>query len=637
MVRQNGCHIEINKTLLPLKVYYFFFFSATGTLLPFIPIYMKRLGLLAQEAGIIFGCMPFISFFVQPLFSFVADRFHKHKLILLLCTFMSGLSYMCLLFVPAKHIPHTITIKTNVHCNTQDSYIRDCLPFQANKSGGSKITFSRDDECPLTFYEYASMSRQNNMTGIHCKASCLFAVPGAYTSRVCFTTDVRPFGERNCVDIWVSSSKESYLHFAIKNATVTMMSEIHQERIALPHLICKEYNLKNLLHQGKSYWQMLCDEETVLNCDFECPRQTNTGCEKRINLYGITFVMFFIFLLICNLFSSPTTSLIDAIAYDLLGEQNYFWGRQRMWGTIGFGLFALLSTGLMEFLEHSHKDIDYHISFYLFIAFITLACIAGSRMESSTTIKSAQMFQKLGLVFKNIEILIFLFVILIFGTLNGAITGFLFWFLKDKGTSQTVLGLCLFLNCLSELIILGISNKILKKIGHIPCLYMALAAYSIRFLCYSFLTKGWFVLAIEPLHGLTFGLMYASASGHANILAPPGLSATMQGIVGGLHFGFGKGIGSMLTGSLFTVMGAVWTWRVYSVSALIIMLLYIPTQCLFSKRRQRLEVPEQVSKFESLEEDVTNESPIERLLTEDNQSPETEIKGGKLAWSRDEL
>ncbi|CAE1138665.1 unnamed protein product [Acanthosepion pharaonis] len=212
--------------------------------------------------------MPFISFFVQPIFSFVADRFHKHKFILLFCTFMCGVSYLCLLLVPAKHIPHTISIKTNVHCNTQDSYIRDCLPFQTNQSGASRIVLNRVDHCPLTFYEYALMSRQNNMTGIHCKASCLFAVPGAYTSRVCFTTDI------------------------------------------------------------------------------------------------------------------------------------------------------------------------------------------------------------------------------------------------------------------------------LKKIGHIPCLYLALAAYSIRFLCYSFLTKSWFVLAIEPLHGLTFGLMYASATGHANILAPAGLSATMQGIVGGIHFGF---------------------------------------------------------------------------------------------------
>lgn len=67
-----------------------------------------------------------------------------------------------------------------------------------------------------------------------------------------------------------------------------------------------------------------------------------------------------------------------------------------------------------------------------------------------------------------------------------------------------------------------------------------MAALTIRLLGYSLLINPWFVLIIEPLHSITFGLMWASAANYANILAPPGMQATVQGLVGGIHFGIGE-------------------------------------------------------------------------------------------------
>ncbi|CAI9739018.1 Hypothetical predicted protein [Octopus vulgaris] len=98
-----------------------------------------------------------------------------------------------------------------------------------------------------------------------------------------------------------------------------------------------------------------------------------------------------------------------------------------------------------------------------------------------------------------------------------------------------------------------------------------------------------------------------------------------------------RGFGSILTGVLFTIVGGLWTWRIYSIAAFLMILIAIPLQWFFSKETQRMEVPEQANKFENLEDGTANESTIERLLTEEHQSPETKIKGGKLAWTRDEL
>ena len=83
------------------------------------------------------------------------------------------------------------------------------------------------------------------------------------------------------------------------------------------------------------------------------------------------------------------------------------------------------------------------------------------------------------------------------------------------------------------------SGVIIKHVGAVPCLYMAMLAVALRFLGYSLLSNPWVVLVIEPLHGVTFGIMWAAASTYAAMIAPPGMSATIQGLVSGVHFGIG--------------------------------------------------------------------------------------------------
>ena len=82
---------------------YYIIFSAIGSLMPFIPVYMKQLGLSPTEAGILIGAMPFVSFFVQPVFGAIADKTRKHKLVLICCLILSGISFGSLLLTPRKN------------------------------------------------------------------------------------------------------------------------------------------------------------------------------------------------------------------------------------------------------------------------------------------------------------------------------------------------------------------------------------------------------------------------------------------------------------------------------------------------------------------------------------------------------
>ncbi len=64
-----------------------------------------------------------------------------------------------------------------------------------------------------------------------------------------------------------------------------------------------------------------------------------------------------------------------------------------------------------------------------------------------------------------------------------------------------------------------------------------------RYTCYSFVYDPWTVLLIEPLHGVTWALMFTVIQSYAASLCPPHLTATGPGIVYAFHL---AGMGSLL-------------------------------------------------------------------------------------------
>lgn len=94
---------------------------------------------------------------------------------------------------------------------------------------------------------------------------------------------------------------------------------------------------------------------------------------------------------------------------------------------------------------------------------------------------------------------------------------------------KTLQGLVMGIQCFGgELPFFFLSKWIFKRIGHINAMSIVLVAFGVRFLLYSFLTNPWWVLPIEFLNGLTFGIFYSTMASYASLVAPPGTEATLQ-------------------------------------------------------------------------------------------------------------
>lgn len=97
----------------------------------------------------------------------------------------------------------------------------------------------------------------------------------------------------------------------------------------------------------------------------------------------------------------------------------------------------------------------------------------------------------------------------------------------------------------------------MERVGVLGVLCMAQVAYVCRMLWYASLTPAtvMYVLPCEILHGLTFAALWSACCYNAAALAPEGLKASMQGIIGGVHWGLGVGTGATVGGVLLAQMG----------------------------------------------------------------------------------
>lgn len=527
---------------------------AVGDLLPFIPLYMKQIGLSSTQTGIIYGIMPFVGFLVRPIIGALLDKFQKHKLGLFLCILFSGVFYMLILVIPSDTTSY-ISVETKISCNEYDSYIHDCFQNKSNEcplgfenillsvnksfsvvnSNVSVSVHGYNHNLSSSYSIIPSFETEQTSPKVSCSVTCKPTTE--FPGEVCFTDQTQL---DQCLGEQTSPANLEFMIYDLIGST----REVIADRQIVGDLECRDFAMNNITFGQQKYWNMFCDHDTEFNCHLKCDLGITDKCiTKYAHVMRDKFILFLVIYLFANIAFAPVLSMGDAIAYDILGDSGRGkWGKQRLFGTVGFMLFALSSTFIMYQISSSNKEIDFSVSFYIFGALCGLSMLSVMRMSVSGNISSKSIMVHIWSVMKHPQIVLFLGVIFCFGIYTGAIETFLFWYLEEEtvGYFQVIPGLCLAISCSTETVLLFLSGTIIKRIGHLNCIYAVFVAYAIRMCSYSFLDSVFGVLPVEVLHGITFGIMWATSTSYASIISPPGISGTVQGLLGGIHFGFGK-------------------------------------------------------------------------------------------------
>lgn len=109
--------------------------------------------------------------------------------------------------------------------------------------------------------------------------------------------------------------------------------------------------------------------------------------EPAINDGSVTqysqFWYFFLAVAISWIGMAVVVSVGDAICFDLLGKRHELYGRQRLWGAIGWGIFSLLSGTLVDLISGSTSMKNYSAIYILMAAALLPNTMVSSCLQVS--------------------------------------------------------------------------------------------------------------------------------------------------------------------------------------------------------------------------------------------------------------
>eukprot|EP01084_Bolivina_argentea_P183846 317177_1 len=317
-----------------------------------------------------------------------------------------------------------------------------------------------------------------------------------------------------------------------------------------------------------------------------------------INGYLFTFIgtnfWYALILSIISTICGKSGCLFDALVILILGQgDTKSYGATRLWGAVGWGFGALLCGALLSKYGESFLfwfyDIINSIPLGIMIissSYLTIKQYSTHKNEEAAInngmlqepiIDKLETEQKHKLnseqFRKNVFTLygfIFFGNLLLFGTCMAFVENYLFLFLLNYFNASTVLcGLTIVMMVVGEVPMFHWSKLLLNKIGIIGLLSIAHFAYIIRCVGYTLLPQttyySWFILFIEPLHGLTFAGMWIASVEYGSKLAGKDMQGTMQGLIAGIYQSLASSIGTVVGGIIYHHYGPVFMYRLSAV------------------------------------------------------------------------
>lgn len=280
-------------------------------------------------------------------------------------------------------------------------------------------------------------------------------------------------------------------------------------------------------------------------------------------------------------------SVSDATCFDMLGDKTMKYGEQRVWGTIGFGVTALFSGIIVHLYQNdvssAAQAIAPAIIIMLVFGFFDIISIKWLHLPQFSNEGESILTKVMDLLSQK-SIAIFLVFAALAGILDSFIIYYMFWHLEEVAertgymeSIKLIEGCVVAAECLGgEILFFLVSGKILKRIGYVHCLSFCFFMYFIRLGLISMIPNPWWLVLIELfMQGSSYALCYTCIVAYASAIAPPGTTATVQGLVAGMDDGAGFAIGSIIGGQMYKRFGGVTSFRIFSIGALVMCVSHI--------------------------------------------------------------
>jgi PPP family 3-phenylpropionic acid transporter len=161
--------------------------------------------------------------------------------------------------------------------------------------------------------------------------------------------------------------------------------------------------------------------------------------------------------------------------------------------------------------------------------------------------------------------ILFLFTALTGGFAMSSYSNYFLPYMKEMGASESTMGLALSLGTVCEVPVLFFGNRLLGYFKPFRLFLLTLLIMGLRLILFSVANTASQALLIQTINGLTFPAMWMAGVAFVGEHAPPGLSATAQGILSAIVFGVGTSLGGFLGGNLLGIVGAKEMYLIFGI------------------------------------------------------------------------
>lgn len=487
VLQRNGIAARINKKLIVYKYFFFLFFSAAGTMFPFLVRYFYQIGLSNGQVLVLSAVRPVVHLLFSPFWGILGDRYVPKKMIVQFSLLMWLIATISMAFLePTEQVCEFVAInesKTSVINST------------TMKTGFFRKRRSIIDIVETPLITQPKIEINNNLQG---------GISGAGPP----TTD-----NEDTTATFSGSGMGS-------PSDQTPKTKVAQK---LPKV--KQGGKDNQSKQKPSP----APQDKI--------QQRNVLRQSQEDLNHI-FVTALFTLAVIEIFTCPILVLIDAVLLSKQNEENFSYGQQRVFGSLGYFFFffivnALLQNSLRPVCGEIYADF---VICFCFFALMTIVTFIGTvrlpPMNTTQTCSGTRPFQRLKQIFYTKH----------FGTLfvNICFIGFAHSFLEhyyntivmnskvSYSTSVTVN----FFRSIGEPLALFSSSMILNRAGIINVLFGIPMVTALNLFASSFVTSPWHVIPLGFLDGCTYGISWVAYATYLIGSAPDDCTATVQGMYG---------------------------------------------------------------------------------------------------------
>jgi len=273
-----------------------------------------------------------------------------------------------------------------------------------------------------------------------------------------------------------------------------------------------------------------------------------------------TMVWLILIIIVFAFFSSPIVPLLDSFALKTAVKNDRSYGDLRLWGSVGWAISTVLIGWLIERLGILWL-------FYGYMAFMSFALITSFFQPRQQSVPKSSIWSGIKDLLSSKTYILFLVSVFLLVVSSSGVLTFLSIFMDSIGTKEGLIGLGWALSAVSEVPVMMLSGRVIRKIGSKGLLMIAFIMFAVRWMLLSFIHTPFWAITIQLLHGPSFASFLVGSVTFIQERTPVGLHTTALAIFNPVTYGFGSIVGSLLGGYLLDQVGMAVLFQVFSVIA----------------------------------------------------------------------